>query len=87
MRREIPEDIPDVELTPGDGGDVHLPQALADAFGVSRSEARRLFAQGGVKISGEVAPGDRLDVPAAELDGAIIQLGKRRFARARVDQA
>ena len=35
------------------GDAVHLPALLADAFGVSRSEARRLLAQAGVKLDGE----------------------------------
>jgi tyrosyl-tRNA synthetase len=84
VRREVPEDVPEVQIAAGESGEVHLPEALATAFGVSRSEARRALGQGGVRIGGEVAPGDRLDVPVAELDGSIIQLGKRRFALARV---
>jgi tyrosyl-tRNA synthetase len=83
VRREVPEEVPEVELAPEDGR-VHLPEALSLAFGVSRSEARRVLAQGGVRIGGEIAAGDRLDVPADELDGSIIQLGRRRFALARV---
>ena len=59
---------------------MHLPALLGEAFGISRSEARRLLAQGGVKLEGRPStPG--LDVPADTLDGAVIQLGKRRFRR------
>ena len=47
----------------------------------STSEARRLIAQGGVKVNGE--PVTELDVPRAALDGALVQAGKRRFARFR----
>ncbi len=47
-------------LPPGDP--VHLPALLAAAFGLSTSEARRLIAQGGVKLDGEVAT--ELDVAA-----------------------
>ena len=76
---EVPEDIPEVEL----GGEetVHLPALLATAFGVSSSEARRLIAQGGVKVEGEAVAPDILDVPADDLRRRVIQLGKRRFAR------
>ncbi len=35
---------------------VHLPALLAQAFGVSTSEARRALAQGGVKLDGEPGP-------------------------------
>jgi len=80
--REAPEDMPEVVID-GGGGDVHLPALLAGAFGVSSSEARRLLTQGGVRLDGEPISGDRLDVPASELEGRVIQVGKRRFARLR----
>ena len=72
-----PEEIPDHPLP--DGDPIHLPAALAAAFGLSTSEARRLIAQGGVKLDGTAA-GD-LDVPRSSLDGAVVQAGKRRFVR------
>ncbi|MBA2546270.1 MAG: tyrosine--tRNA ligase [Solirubrobacterales bacterium] len=80
-QREAPEDMPEVAIE--GGGDVHLPALLAGAFDISSSEARRLLTQGGVKLDGEPISGDRLDVPASELEGRVIQVGKRRFARLR----
>ena len=77
--REIPADVP-VHRIPS-GGEVHLPALLREAFGVSGSEARRLLAQGAIRIDGEPVPPDRLDVPAGELVDRVIQLGRRRFAR------
>jgi tyrosyl-tRNA synthetase len=75
---EAPEDVPEVPLP--DGDPVHLPALLTGSLGVaSSSEARRLIAQGGVKVNGEPAGG--LDVPRADLAGALLQVGKRRFAR------
>jgi tyrosyl-tRNA synthetase len=77
-RHEAPEDVPDVALP--DGDPVHLPALLVDRMGIgSTSEARRLIRQGGVKLNGAPAPG--LDVPRRALDGALLQVGKRRFAR------
>ena len=55
-----------------------------DGFGISRSEARRLLAQGGVRLDGEPLGADDLDVPADRLDGAVLQVGKRRFRRLRI---
>jgi tyrosyl-tRNA synthetase len=81
VRHDVPDDVEETALPTGDP--VHLPAALADAFGVSRSEARRLLAQGGVKVDGEPLPGDQLDVPAERLDGCVVQLGRRRFKRFR----
>jgi tyrosyl-tRNA synthetase len=80
---ELPDEIREVTISP-DGGVVHLPQALVELFGGSRSEARRKLAQGGVKLDGETVPPEPLDVPAQSLDGRVLQLGKRQFARVRV---
>jgi tyrosyl-tRNA synthetase len=76
-RKEIPEEIPGHALPVGDP--VHLPALLADAFGLSTSEARRLISQGGVKLDGGAVT--ELDLPRERLDGAVLQAGKRRFVR------
>jgi tyrosyl-tRNA synthetase len=78
-----PDDLPTVEW-PADGGSIHLPALLAEAFGVSTSEGRRSLAQGGVRLDGERIANGSLDVPADVVDGKVLQLGKRRFARVRV---
>jgi tyrosyl-tRNA synthetase len=82
VRRELPDDVEEFAFA-GDDGTVHVPALLADAFGVSRSEGRRLLAQAGVRLDGRAIGVDKLDMPAAELDGAVIQLGRRRFKRLR----
>jgi tyrosyl-tRNA synthetase len=83
IHHEIPDELPEVQW-PRDGGVIHLPALLAEAFGVSSSEARRAIAQGGVKIDGQPVPEGSLDLDAAEIDGKVLQLGKRRFARVRL---
>jgi tyrosyl-tRNA synthetase len=72
-----PDEVREHALPAGDP--VHVPAVLADAFGLSTSEARRLIAQGGVKI-GDV-PASELDMPRDTLVGAVLQAGKRRFVR------
>jgi tyrosyl-tRNA synthetase len=73
-----PDDVPEVALPAGDP--VHLPALLVEGLGLaSTSEARRLIQQGAVKVNGEPAAG--VDLPRAELVGALLQAGKRRFAR------
>ncbi|HEY2778426.1 MAG TPA: tyrosine--tRNA ligase [Gaiellaceae bacterium] len=73
-----PDEVPAVPLP--DGDPVHLPALLVDQMGVpSTSEARRLIQQGGVKVNGDPATG--LDMGREELAGALLQVGKRRFAR------
>jgi tyrosyl-tRNA synthetase len=83
VRHELPEDVP-VIAWPANGDAVHLPALLARAFGISTSEARRSLAQGAVKLDGGPIAGDVLDLPAAELDGRVVQLGKRRFTRVEI---
>jgi tyrosyl-tRNA synthetase len=76
---EAPEEVPEVRVAATDGT-VYLPAVLVDHLGVaSTSEGRRLIAQGGVKLDGEVV--SDVEVPAARVDGALLQAGKRRFAR------
>jgi tyrosyl-tRNA synthetase len=74
---EAPEDVPEAALPEGDP--LHVPGVLARAFGISTSEARRLIAQGGVRVNGEAVTD--LDLPRATLSGALVQAGKRRYAR------
>jgi tyrosyl-tRNA synthetase len=78
-RHEAPpeEAIPTAVLPAADP--VHLPRVLQESFAMSTSEARRLIAQGGVKLDGEVVRD--LDVQRAQLEGAVLQAGKRRFVR------
>jgi tyrosyl-tRNA synthetase len=72
-----PDDIPEIALPGGDP--VHVPALLAAAFGFTTSEARRLIGQGAVRLNGDVVT--ELDLPRATLAGALVQAGKRRYAR------
>jgi tyrosyl-tRNA synthetase len=81
VERRAPEEVEEAPLPPTDP--VHLPALIADHFDVSRAQARRLLAQGGVRLDGEPLAAEDLDLPAARLEGAVLQLGKRRFKRFR----
>jgi tyrosyl-tRNA synthetase len=83
VAREIPDDVEDYAIA-ANGGSVHLPAVLRDAFGISASEGRRLLAQGGVKLDGEPLGTGDLDVAPERLEGAVLQVGKRRFVRVRL---
>jgi tyrosyl-tRNA synthetase len=77
---QAPEEVPEADVPPGDP--VHLPALLVELFRVpSTSQARRLIAQGGVKLNGDVV--SDLDVPRSTLPGALLQAGKRQFVRFR----
>jgi tyrosyl-tRNA synthetase len=76
----VPEDVPEAPLPPDDP--VHLPRVLAETgLAPTTSEARRLIAQGAVRIEGE--PVHDLDIPRERLRDALVQAGKRRFVRLR----
>src|SRR5688572_17936530 len=63
VQHALPAEIE--EATFDAGGDVvHLPAVIADSFGRSRADARRLLGQGAVKLDGDVLAGDELDVAA-----------------------
>jgi tyrosyl-tRNA synthetase len=79
VQRGVPEEMPTVAVSAGEGGVVHLPQVLGDAFGMSRSEARRLVQSGGVRLDDEVV--SELDLSPDRVEGAVLRAGKRRFAR------
>ncbi len=95
--RELPDQMPVVEWVaddarkPNDGEAqealVHLPALLVRAFGGSTSQARRDILQGAVKLDGEAVPGGALDLPAASVDGKVLQRGRRKFARVHVRAA
>ena len=82
---EIPEDIQEfvVELTEdAEKGGVYLPAVIV-ACGLAKSngDARRLIDGGGFKINGKALAAKTYNVPAAELTGAVLQAGKRNFAK------
>jgi tyrosyl-tRNA synthetase len=75
-----PEDVPEAAL-PTDGT-VHLPALLVEHLGIgSTSDARRMIAQGGVKVNDAVVK--EIDLPREALEDALVQAGKRRFMRFR----
>ena len=77
-----PEQVEEAVFRAADGA-AHLPGVLAEVFDLSTSEARRLVAQGGVRLDGEALGEGDLEIAADRLDGALLQVGKRRFRRLR----
>jgi tyrosyl-tRNA synthetase len=74
----VPEDVPDVEIS----ADAQLLSRWLVAAGLSTSnrEAKRSISEGSVKIDGTPSGEDREWAPA-DLDGRVIQVGKRKWAR------
>jgi tyrosyl-tRNA synthetase len=79
----MPEDMPEVALSAGDGP-IPIANVLKDAGLVSStSEALRMLKQGAVRIGGERVEDRNLTLGAGT--EAVCQVGKRRFARVRVE--
>lgn len=73
----IPDDVQAFQLAQDDP--VNLPKLIRDLFGISGSEARRLIDQGAVRLDGVAV--SEAEMPRARLAGAVIRVGRRRFAR------
>lgn len=80
----FPEDAPtfQADLTPGDDGTVYFAKLLVNAGAAqSVSDARRLIDGGGVKLNGEALEPKSYNLEPARLEGAQIQVGKKKFLR------
>ncbi len=82
---DVPDDIEtyDVELAEdAEKGGVYLPKLLAELKLVATGgEGRRMIDQGGVKIDGKAMEAKAYYVPASQLHGATLQVGKRKWAK------
>ncbi|MDO9556576.1 MAG: tyrosine--tRNA ligase [Coriobacteriia bacterium] len=79
-QHDVPEDVTEVEVELADT--VHLP-ALLTSLGLvsSNSEGRRMIDQGAVRIDGAVLTAGLYDVAQDVVNGRVLQVGRRRFAR------
>ncbi len=80
-QHELPLEIEEARL-PADGS-VHVPALIAEEFGISRSEARRLLEQGGVWLGEQQLGADDQDLEVSKADGEVLRVGRRRFRRLR----
>jgi len=77
-----PTDIPDHVLDASEARDgrIALANVLRQAgLAASNKEARRLITQGGVRRDGAVETDPETTLTPAELDGATLQVGRRRW--------
>jgi tyrosyl-tRNA synthetase len=81
-RHEAPAQMPQADLPEGlvRDGKIYLPALLAElGLAESRSDARRLISQGGVRIDGDRVEAE--DCTEAAIRGSVLQVGRRRFVR------
>lgn len=78
--KQAPDSIPEVKINRG----MKLIEiVLMSRLAPSKAEARRLIEQGGVRINGQT--GREWDKKISIPDGMILQVGKRKFVRLKVD--
>jgi tyrosyl-tRNA synthetase len=82
VEKDVPEEIAEAQVA-SDNGIVHLPGVIAQEFGISRSEARRLIDQGGVTLGEATLSAGEHDVPLERAEGQLLRVGRRRFRRLR----
>lgn len=85
-RKEKPQEIPLFLVEPEElkGGKVWIVRLLTlCGLAPSRSEARRLIQQGGVRVDGEKIGDENLEIPLGEGE-RILRVGKRKFLRVRL---
>jgi tyrosyl-tRNA synthetase len=76
QKGEMPAEMPDYAFK----GPLNIINAMVDAkLAPTKSEARRLIQQNGVKIDGETVASIELELPTGL--AAVLQVGKRKFAR------
>jgi len=81
QRRETPDEIAEISL-PAGGEPAQLVKVLVTAgLAASNAEARRLLQQGGIRLEGEVVRDPYATVSTTAGSSALVQVGKRRFAR------
>jgi tyrosyl-tRNA synthetase len=79
QRRERPAEVPEIRWS-GEGESVWICRLLAETgLAKSNGEARRLIAQGGVKLDGERVADPGLEVRSG--GSVVLEIGKRRIAR------
>jgi tyrosyl-tRNA synthetase len=81
-QKELPDEVPDVALAPSEleSGKIWVVRLIVVAgMAKTSSEARRLIEGGGVRLGDERVAD--VDMRWAPVDGTVLQVGKRRFAR------
>jgi tyrosyl-tRNA synthetase len=81
--KETPEEMETIRLAPGEDGSLWVAYALVGGgLADSTSEARRLIAQGGIRVDGDTLADTGCHLPRGSY---VVQRGKRRFVRIEID--
>lgn len=84
VERELPEEVPEALIDAAElkEGRIWLPRLLVLAgLAPSSSEGKRLVSQGGIRLDDKMVKDVDLELTPGELDGLVVQKGKRHFRR------
>jgi tyrosyl-tRNA synthetase len=81
VRRGVPEDVPEVELPEGEEEVWIVALITLAGFAKTNGEARRFIKGGAARLDGEVVTDEKASLDTKALDGKVLQVGKRRYAR------
>jgi tyrosyl-tRNA synthetase len=77
---KAPEDVPEVSVDLAE--EVYVPGLLVELeLASSAGDGRRLMDGGGVRIDGEPLQSGVYTLAREKVEGRVVQVGKRRFAR------
>ena len=77
IKKEIPDDIPELKITEGKTSIIDL--IMKANFAPSRAEAKRLVKQGGVSLSGNKISDFNKEVKIE--NGSVLKVGRRKFVK------
>jgi tyrosyl-tRNA synthetase len=81
----VPEEMPTVRLPAGEDGRLWIAHALKQSgLATSSSEARRVLAEGGIRVDGDQVTDADCHLSAGEY---VLQRGRRKFVRLEIDSA
>ena len=84
VKKEVPDDVEETSIA---GGSYRIVDLLTDTgLAASKAEAKRLVAQGGVKVNGEKVLEPSAELAVSADDGVLIQVGKLKFLRVRAER-
>lgn len=83
QKKELPDEIQEIELDAGDGEFVNEDLLVTLNLASSKSEAKRLFQQGGVEVNGKRIENPNANIPIA--NGTILKIGKRRIVKLKIE--
>lgn len=82
QKKEIPTNVPILEISHDGNLISYSDLLLRSATASSKSEAKRLIEQGGVKIDNEVVTGPSKEITLE--DNMVLQVGKRKFVKIKI---